>query len=979
MENAHADWARSQSELYRSTEIKWLLGRIIPPECAVGLLTTEKLETAKWKLAVDFAATGEHLESRIHAVERIPSKGRGAPAQFIPIRFIARNKLTKDDKLLIAFDALALSEVTGGAISLGKIVHGDNHVTAKVKIPTLAQELGNLIEKAAILVSSNSPPDLILNPHCAECEFQAQCRRKAIEKDDLSLLTNMTEKERKKLNSKGIFTVTQLSFTFRPRRRPKRLRNKQEKYHHALKALAIHRKQIHLVGTPELQIEGTRVYLDVEALPDEDFYYLIGVRINTANSVVERSLWADHVAEERKIWCDFIDMLAGLENPILIHYGRFETMFLKQMSKRYGVPLEGSAAAKVVKSALNLNSFLFAQVYFPTYSNTLKDIGTWLGCKWGGPIHSGAESIIWRTNWEQSRDPSVKQSLITYNLEDCEALEVLTNTLLRICSQGSNLDGGVPPGIALAQSLISRDRMWREFSSPVTGFEFINRAARWDYQRDRIYVRTDTLLKSVTSSRTIRTKNATLTTIQINKDVNCTDIGACPFCGKKPDKVFRKRQRVLWDVRFSRFGVRRWVVRFHFRFYWCASCDMRFGVPAEFWPKSIYGRNLVALIVYETIGLCVRQMTVGERINRLFGLELASSTVYDLKTSAAEYYAETRERILAQIIKGKLVHADETPIALKDRQGYVWVFATFHEVVYFYTETREGELVRERLRGFEGVLVTDFYTAYDSLPCPQQKCLLHLMRDLNEAVLDYPYDEELKQIATSFAELLKSIVQTIDGWGLKRRFLNKHRADVDRFYRQMSKATYRSEGALKFKERFEKNSDKLFTFLSYDGVPWNNNNAEYAVKAFARLRRNIIGLSSAKGIEADLILLSVCQTCKYSGVDFLDFLRSGEKDINAFAKTASLAAFFDGSQWIMKYAARVGKLHPRLASEPPNRWCSLGVQEREMIEAALRKSKGRVSGPSGAAVKLGIPGTTLESKIRSLDIDKSRFRTADGA
>jgi hypothetical protein len=139
-------------------------------------------------------------------------------------------------------------------------------------------------------------------------------------------------------------------------------------------------------------------------------------------------------------------------------------------------------------------------------------------------------------------------------------------------------------------------------------------------------------------------------------------------------------------------------------------------------------------------------------------------------------------------------------------------------------------------------------------------------------------------MATSFAELLRSIVQTIDRWGLKRRFLNKHRTGVDRLYRQMAKATYHSEGALKFKERFEKNSDKLFTFLSYDGVPWNNNNAEHAVKAFARLRRNIIGLSSPKGIEADLILLSVCETCKYSGVDFLDFLRSGGKDINAFAK-----------------------------------------------------------------------------------------------
>lgn len=224
--------------------------------------------------------------------------------------------------------------------------------------------------------------------------------------------------------------------------------------------------------------------------------------------------------------------------------------------------------------------------------------------------------------------------------------------------------------------------------------------------------------------------------------------------------------------------------------------------------------------------------------------------VYDLKTSAGEYYAETRERILAQIIKGKLVHADETPIALKDRHGFVWVFVTLHEVVYFYAETREGDLLRERLKGFGGVLVSDFYTAYDSLSCPQQKCLLHLIRDLNEAVLDYPYDEELKQMATGFAELLRSMVQTIDRWGLRRRFLSKHLVGVDRFYRQMSKADYLSEVTLKFKERFEKNSDKLFTFLTYDGIPWNNNNAEHAIKAFARLRRLIERMTSPKGIEA---------------------------------------------------------------------------------------------------------------------------------
>ena len=99
-----------------------------------------------------------------------------------------------------------------------------------------------------------------------------------MEKDDFSLLAGMSAKERQKLRSKGIFTVTQLSYTFRPRRRPKRLRDKREKYHHSLKALAIREKKIHIVGSPELKIEGTPVYLDVEGLPDRDFYYLIGAR-----------------------------------------------------------------------------------------------------------------------------------------------------------------------------------------------------------------------------------------------------------------------------------------------------------------------------------------------------------------------------------------------------------------------------------------------------------------------------------------------------------------------------------------------------------------------------------------------------------------------------------------------------------------------------------------------------------------------------
>ena len=91
------------------------------------------------------------------------------------------------------------------------------------------------------------------------------------------------------------------------------------------------------------------------------------------------------------------------------------------------------------------------------------------------------------------------------------------------------------------------------------------------------------------------------------------------------------------------------------------------------------------------------------------------------KERGAEYYRDTREKILAATVAGNVIHADETQIRLHSKVGYVWVFTTFREVVYFYSETREGSFVQNALGDFKGVLVSDFYAAYDSLKCAQQK------------------------------------------------------------------------------------------------------------------------------------------------------------------------------------------------------------------------------------------------------------------
>lgn len=130
--------------------------------------------------------------------------------------------------------------------------------------------------------------------------------------------------------------------------------------------------------------------------------------------------------------------------------------------------------------------------------------------------------------------------------------------------------------------------------------------------------------------------------------------------------------------------------------------------------------------------------------------------------------------------------------------------------------------------------------------------------------------------------LLKPIIETIDRFGLKADFLKNHKVFVESFYKKLSNFDYKSEAALKYKKRFEKYHGKLFTFLDYDGIPWNNNNAEHTIKSFAMLRKVIGGTSTANGIREYLTLFSICETCKYKGVSFLDFLRSGEKNIDAF-------------------------------------------------------------------------------------------------
>jgi hypothetical protein len=155
---------------------------------------------------------------------------------------------------------------------------------------------------------------------------------------------------------------------------------------------------------------------------------------------------------------------------------------------------------------------------------------------------------------------------------------------------------------------------------------------------------------------------------------------------------------------------------------------------------------------------------------------------------------------------------------------------------------------------------------------------------MNDDLMGSPYDEEFKTLAGEFGKLLRCIVDTIDRYGLKRRHLHKHKAEATGFFRELTARAYRSELAESYQKRLLKNEGRLFTFLDHDGVPWNNNAAEHAIKAFARFRELYDGQMGEEGLLEYLVLLSVQQTCKYRGASFLKFLLSRDEDVGAYCE-----------------------------------------------------------------------------------------------
>jgi predicted RecB family nuclease len=872
---------------------------------------------------LNVALEDDALSVAFDGLVRVRGASRLGDFHYAPVLFAEGRRVRNPQRALLEVYATLLAPFQGRRPASGVVWHGDDCRARRVQLSADPHTADGILAEISRMRVEELPPRLILNDHCTACEFRQRCHEQAVKEDNVSLLRGMKEKEVKAYARKGILTVTQLAHTFRPRRRRRRSKSGSPGHNPALQALAIRDRKTYVFGAPHLPDAPVRVYLDLEGKPDERFVYLIGVVISDGLSESRHSFWADGPEDEPRIFEQFLRLLQPYEDFRVFCYGGYERTFLKRMRKC-------ARRKRLVDRALtrmtNVLSVVYDHVYFPAYSNGLKEVGRLLGAAWTDPHASGLQSLVWRARWEQTGEGLLKQGLLRYNLEDCAALKKVTEVLFAITAgagPGAAPGGvaGVPPAARVEDlDALAFPRKSGSINFVNLDFAAVNKLAYFDYQRQRVYVRTNRALRK----NVARTKGRVNRKLRVSKEV-FVEARRCPRCRSEVIEIATGDRAPLWptagkrafDLVITPAGIKRRVIRCRTRPYLCSDCGAVF-VPERYERLDKHFHGLKSWAMNMHIGHRIGLAVVEAMLRDQFGLHVDRVEIHMFKSLLARYYRPTYRQLLKSLRSGNLIHADETKVSLRTGQGYIWVFASLETVVFLYKPSREGGFLPEYLDGFRGVLVSDFYAAYDAVPCPKQKCLVHLMRDMNDLLLNHPFDEELQSVTGAFGRLLRTIVTTIDRCGLKRRHLRVHRRTALDFLGSLSEKPFRSEAAEGLRQRLLRNRDELFTFLDYDGVPWNNNNAENVIRQFGYYRDRTAGMMREAGLRDYLVLLSLCQTCRYRGVSFFEFLRSGQRDLDLFCQSRRRRRFpviqTYPKGFIPPHYARVQK--PRRRSEP---------------------------------------------------------------
>jgi predicted RecB family nuclease len=178
----------------------------------------------KWgpQYILDGTFEDDALALHFDGLKRTEGKSKLGHFHYLPVIFHGARKVKKEQKVLLEVYGTILSGLQGRAPAYGVIWHGRECKATRVKLNPDHRKAERVLRDLREMAGAASPPRLLLNDHCQVCEFRERCHAQAVQEDNISLLRGMREQEVKRFAKKGIFTLTQLSYTFRLRKKNKR-------------------------------------------------------------------------------------------------------------------------------------------------------------------------------------------------------------------------------------------------------------------------------------------------------------------------------------------------------------------------------------------------------------------------------------------------------------------------------------------------------------------------------------------------------------------------------------------------------------------------------------------------------------------------------------------------------------------------------------------------------------------------------------
>jgi hypothetical protein len=274
------------------------------------------------------------------------------------------------------------------------------------------------------------------------------------------------------------------------------------------------------------------------------------------------------------------------------------------------------------------------------------------------------------------------------------------------------------------------------------------------------------------------------------------------------------------------------------------------------------------------------------QISKLFlqlpGLSVSPGAVTRQIQRVAKWMEKQYHRLKQAIRAAEVVHADETGWRTNGKNGQLWAINTKRHTLYHVDKSRGAKVIAEllgkafgqRADGKTQTLVSDFYTVYDQFDALQQKCLVHLLRELRDTVAKHPALAG-HEFFTSCKQLVQEMLKLKKRWDeISPANYRRQVKQIEKRLAELAGKTWDDPQAVRLGKRLKKYQSKLTTFLHHKEVDGTNNAAERAIRPAVVMRKITGGSRSDKGARAWAILASITRTAEQQGRDVYETIKT---------------------------------------------------------------------------------------------------------